>query len=233
MRKTRVLVADDHALLRAGLRLLIEAQADMEVVGEAADGDEAVRLARELRPDVLLLDLTMPGTSGMAALEKLSRWSDAPRVVVITMHDDPAYLDAAMGAGASGYVVKRAADTELIAAIRAVSRGRIFVDAALGGIHPYRDLGRRRAAAGPDRRHLSPRETEVLRLLAGGFTNREAAERLGVSTKTVETFRARVSEKLGLQGRAALVRYAVQTGMFTLDIPGPGQRRRPRRAGRG
>jgi two-component system response regulator NreC len=231
MPKTRVLVADDHALLRAGLRLLIEAQADLEVVGEAADGDEAVRLARELRPDVLLLDLTMPGTSGMAVLEKLTGRPGAPRVVVVTMHDDPAYLDAAMGAGAHGYVVKRAADTELLAAIRAVSRGRIFVDAAMGGTLVSGDHARRRSARVPHRRPLSPRESEVLRLLAGGFTNREAAERLGVSTKTVETFRARVSEKLGLQGRAALVRYVVQTGMFTLDIPG--QRPPPKRPGRG
>ena len=130
--KIRVLIADDHAILRSGLRMLINAQADMEIVSEAPDGDQAVRAARETRPQVALLDLTMPGSGGMSALEEIARCCPDTRVLVLSMHDDPAYLRSALAAGACGYVLKRAVDTELLTAIRAVHRGGVFVDPSLG-----------------------------------------------------------------------------------------------------
>jgi two-component system, NarL family, response regulator NreC len=212
-RRVRVLVADDHAVLRAGLRLLINGQADMEVVGEAANGLEALARAKETRPDVVLFDLTMPRTDGIATIGQFVRLQPSPGVVVLTMHDDSAYLNAALQAGARGYVVKRAADLELLSAVRAVANGRISVTAsssipsARKGAHA--DGQGRAAGAG-----LSPREQQVLRLLAQGFTNREIAERLKVGEKSVETYRARVAEKLHVRGRANLVRFALQMGFL-------------------
>jgi DNA-binding NarL/FixJ family response regulator len=208
----QVLLADDHAILRGGLRLLINAEQDMAVVEEAADGPEAVRKARQARPDVVVLDLTMPRTEPLATIRQLSRLGT--RVVVLTMHDDPAYVDSALAAGAGGYVVKKAADTELLAAIRAVSRGRRFLDA--GG-----RLGRARSPETGRMRRLSEREEQVLRLIGYGFTNREIAGRLRVGVKTVETFRARVCEKLGLRSRADLVRYALRMGLVAPEDEGP------------
>jgi two-component system, NarL family, response regulator NreC len=212
----RIVLADDHAVLRAGLRALIAAQPDLAVVEEAADGPEAVRKARATRPDIVVLDLTMPRTDSVATIREITRLG--ARVVVLTMHDDRAYIDAALGAGADGFVVKRAADTELLAAIRAVSRGRQFVDAT------SRPVDRRPRPARP---RLSPREDEVLRRIAEGHTNREIASRLGVSVKTVETFRARVCQKLGLRTRAELARYALRLGLVDLngDIAPPPSKR--------
>jgi two-component system response regulator NreC len=203
MKPLRVLLADDHAVLRAGLRLLLEGQQDMTVVAEAADGPEAVRTARQIRPDVVVLDLTMPRTDPVATIRQLSRLG--VRTVVLTMHDDPAYVDAALAAGAHAYVVKKAADVELLAAIRAVNRGSRFLASA-----GRAKGGRPRASRS---RGLSAREEQVLRLIGYGFTNREIAARLHLSTKTVETFRARVCEKLGLRSRAELVRYALAMGL--------------------
>jgi DNA-binding NarL/FixJ family response regulator len=202
----QVLLADDHAVLRGGLRLLINAEQDMAVVEEAADGPEALRKVRRTRPDVVVLDLTMPRTDPLATIRQIARLGT--RVVVLTMHDDPGYVDSALAAGAHGYVVKKAADTELLAAIRAVSGGRRFLDA--GGRRPARAPG---SAAGRVRQ-LSGREEQVLRLIGYGFTNREIAGRLRVSIKTVETFRARVCQKLGLHSRADLVRYALHMGLL-------------------
>jgi two-component system response regulator NreC len=214
--KIRVLVADDHAILRSGLGLLINAQADMEVIGEATNGTQAVRKASVARPDVVLLDLSMPRTDSADTIRALCRLPRAPRVVVLTMHDDPAYLDTSLAAGASGYVVKKAADSELLAAIRAVHAGRQFVDATMGGGRLAQS--RLRAAGGPRRRELlSEREGEVLRLLGAGHTNRAIAERLKLSVKTVETYRSRLCDKLGLHDRAGLVRYALQTGLVSAD----------------
>jgi DNA-binding NarL/FixJ family response regulator len=194
-------VADDHAVLRAGLRLLIESQPGMTVADEAADGPEAIARARAVRPDVVVLDLVMPRTNGATTIRRLVQLGT--RVVVLSMHDDRATVGAALDAGAIGYVVKKAADVELIAAIRAASRGRLFVDAARGAFEP------------PPRRRgrLSPREETVIRLVARGHTNREVAARLGVSVKTVETFRARACRKLELNSRAELVRYALRMNL--------------------
>jgi two-component system, NarL family, response regulator NreC len=212
MARIRVLVVDDHAVLRAGLRMLIRAQADMDVVAEAADGDEAVRKATEARPDVILMDLSMPGAGGIRAIERLRQDSPASRVLVLTMHDVPAYLRSALAAGASGYVVKSAADSELLSAIRGVYRGRTVLDPELAASALQNTIGRRPAGglAGP----LSPREREVLDLIAQGYTNQQIADRFGLSVKTIETHRSRLVEKLGLRSRAELVRYALDSGLF-------------------
>jgi DNA-binding NarL/FixJ family response regulator len=211
-----VLVADDHAVLRSGLRMLIGAQADMEVVGEAADGEEAIQQAQKLRPDVVLMDLTMPGAGGIQAIDRVRKVAPEARVLVLTMHDVPAYLRSALAAGASGYVVKRAADSELLSAIRNVHRGRTVLDPTLAVQVVERGIVQRPAspeARGP-LKLLSQREREVLELVARGHTNQQIADRLGLSVKTVETHRARLVEKLGLRSRADLVRYALDAGLF-------------------
>ena len=210
MSKIRVLIADDHAVLRAGLKLLIGAESDMEVVGEAADGAEAVQRAHTTAPDVVLLDLTMPGVRGTRTIEEVVQLTPRPRVLVLTMHDDAASMQAALLAGASGYIVKKAADVELLTAIRAVHQGRTFVDLTRPGEEPVS----RRTPAGGNAKPLSPREGEVLRLLAQGHSYREAAAQLGVSVKTIETHRKRLADKLGLRSRAELFRFAVEVGLL-------------------
>lgn len=209
-------IADDHAVLRAGLKLLIGAEPDMEVVGEAGDGAETVRGTRATAPDVVLLDLSMPGARATQTIAELVRLGPSPRVLVLTMHDDQASMQAALQAGASGYIVKKAADVELLTAIRAVHRGRTFVDLTRPGEHPPRNVSRDSPTAGQPR-PLSPREAEVLRLLAQGHTNQEAADHLAVSVKTIETHRKRLSEKLGLKSRSQLFRFAVEVGLLASD----------------
>jgi DNA-binding NarL/FixJ family response regulator len=224
MPKIRVLIADDHAVLRAGLRMLISAQADLEVVEEAGDGEEAVRRTRETRPDVVLLDLSMPGPRGTHTIERLVRLEPRPRVLVLTMHDDPAYCESALQAGASGYVVKKAADVELLTALRVVHDGRTFVDLTRHG-HAANGHGTKQATREPSspapRKGLSPRETDVLRLLARGHTNQGAAGLLAVSVKTIETHRKRLSDKLGLKSRAQLFRFAVESGLIEHQAEAP------------
>ena len=216
----RVLIADDHAVLRAGLKLLINAQADMVVVSEVGDGRATIGSAQATAPHVVLLDLSMPGSRFTQTIEQLVRVAPSSRVLVLTMHDDPAYLQAALQAGASGYIVKKAADVELLTAIRAVHRGRTFVDLTRPGEaaqgHEVRRISRQSPAAGY-LRPLSRREAEVLRLLARGHTNQEAADQLAVSVKTIETHRKRLSDKLGLKSRAQLFRFAVEAGLLESD----------------
>jgi DNA-binding NarL/FixJ family response regulator len=209
--KIRILLADDHAVLRAGLRALIHSQPGMEVVAEAADGLEAIRDAGETLPDLALLDLSMPGMSGIAAIDQVRKASPGTRVLVLTVHDDAAYARAALDAGAAGYVTKDMEGPELLAAIRAVARGRTFVAHALAADPSGDGAAGERAAA-----RLSERERQVLELVARGHTNREVAQRLALSIKTVETYRARLSDKLGLRTRAELVRFAAETGLLVL-----------------
>jgi two-component system, NarL family, response regulator NreC len=226
MAKVRVLIVDDHAILRAGLRLLINNQADMEIVGEAAEGHEALRQAREANPDVLTLDLSMPGGSGLMTLEHLRRACPQTRVLVLTMHEDASYLRAALAAGASGYVAKSAVDGDLLAAIRSVAQGRTFVTMNLSAKGTHQVLGdqpthtesRPRAPA----KLLSSREQEVLKLLAEGYTNKEAGAQLRLSVKTIETYRARLADKLGLRSRADLTRYALEMGLLNPVPSSPG-----------
>ncbi len=216
-RKIRVMIVDDHAILRAGLRMLVNAQADMEVVSEAADGEKALQEVRESKPDVTLLDLTMPRVSGMKALQEIARNCLETRVLVLTMHDDPAYLRSALAAGASGYLLKRAVDSELIAAIRAVHRGGIFVDPRLASILVQDVLAKKGTRAAPAQpiNILSDRELQVLGLVARGYTSAQIAKQISVSVKTVETYRSRFAEKLGLRTRSDVIRFAVQMGLLT------------------
>jgi len=213
MKRLRLLLADDHAVLRAGLRLLLEAQPDIEVVAEAGDGAAAVEQARITTPDIALLDISMPGPGSAETIKLLLRGKPDMRVIMLTMHDDPAYLRAAILAGAAGYVVKKVADTELLLAIRAVAHGRMFIDSGL--VHDRGESqGDGDTGASRRRVRVTGREAQVLRLLAQGYTNRETAKELRVSVKTVETHRARLGAKLKLRSRAELYRFAVESGLL-------------------
>lgn len=217
MGKIRLLLADDHAVMRAGLRMLLNAQPDMEVVGEAADGDEAVVLARERKPDIVLMDITMPCCDGFESMRRLRQELPGVKVLVLTMHEDKGYLQKALAAGAVGYVVKSAADIELLAAVRAVMRGGVFVhpsvarelvEELVSGEAWPKHLGKH-----VDTHGLTPREVEILRLIVLGHTNQEIAEMLVLSVKTVETHRAHIMEKLGVRTRSELVRCAIKYGL--------------------
>ena len=220
-RKIRVMIADDHAILRAGLTMLVNTQADMEVVSEAADGVTAVQAATDTKPDVALLDLTMPRVGGMEALREMARRCRGTRVLVLTMHEDPAYLRSALAAGASGYLLKKAVDSELIAAIRAVDRGGTFVDPRLADVLVQDVLAKKGPRTDPKRpvRILSDRELQVLKLVALGYTSAQIAQRIHVGVKTVETYRSRVAEKLGLRTRRDVIRFAMQMGLLAQDTP--------------
>jgi two-component system response regulator NreC len=209
--RIRLLLADDHAVLRAGLRLLLDAQADMHVVAEAGDAAAVLSLARAHEPHVILLDIGMPGPGFAETIKRVLRILPKTRIIMLTMHDDPAYLRAALLAGAAGYVVKKVADAELLSAIRAVHGGRTFIDS--GRVRDDGDDGDD-GTVRAGRPRISRREGQVLRLLAQGYTNAEVAARLRVGVKTIETYRARLSEKLKLKTRAELYRFAVSSGLL-------------------
>ena len=216
--KIRVLIADDHAILRSGLKLLVDSQTDMEVVAEAADGKQAIDKVRETLPEVALLDLSMPRIGGMEALQKILDLSAGTRIVVLTMHDDAAYLRSALAAGVSGYVLKRSVDGDLLSAIRAVHRGGVFIDPSLAKVLVQDVLTTKQAKRGDKPvKLLSDRELQVLRLVARGYSSKQIAGQIFVSAKTVETYRARLLEKLGLRTRSDLVRYAVHTGLLNVE----------------
>ena len=212
----RVLIVDDHAVVRSGLRRVLEAEDDIEVVGEAGEMRTAVFETREQKPDVILMDLVMPGGSGIEATAAVLKEAPEATVLVLSMQDDPRYVREAFAAGASGYVLKEAADAEVVEAIREVAGGNRYVHPALGARLVAADAEERaRADADP----LSDREHEVLRLLALGHTNQEIAEMLYLSVRTVETHRAHIMQKLRLTTRAELVRYAIDTGLLE-EAPG-------------
>jgi two-component system response regulator NreC len=212
----RVLVVDDHAVVRAGLRRVLDAEPDIETVAEAANAERAVFEAMEHKPDVVLMDVVMPGKSGIEIIPTLQQSAPQAKVLVLSMQDDPRYLREAFSAGASGYVLKEAADTEVVDAVRAVAAGERYVHPALGArLVEAEAEERRRAEEDP----LSDREREVLRLLALGHTNQEIAEQLIVSVRTVESHRAHVMGKLRVTTRAGLVRQALDAGLLTEDEP--------------
>jgi len=212
----RILVADDHAVLRSGLALLLSGQPDMVVVGEAADGVELLILAEETQPDIILLDLTMPLLGGLDVLPLLRKHNPNARVLILTMHDDESYLRQALKQGASGYVLKKAADIELLTAIRAVLRGDVYVHTTMtrAMLDGMIDKSIPAAAEEDAWDTLSQREKEVLKLVAMGHTGRAIANQLSLSIKTIETYRARGMDKLSLRNRAALVRFALARGLM-------------------
>lgn len=210
-REIRVLLAEDHVTVRQGLKLLIDAQRDMTVIGEAGDGAAAVERTRHLHPDVVLMDLSMPGMNGLHATRAIKQTQPATAVICLTRHGDDAYLQELLRAGVSGYVLKQSASTELLAAIRAVADGRQYVDASLPGAgisFPPRTSRK----PGEPRPAITDREAEVLRLIAWGHSNKEIAAQLDLSVKTVEVHKANAARKLGLRGRIDIVRYALLQG---------------------
>lgn len=207
--RIRILIVDDHAVVRSGLRLVLEREDDLEVVGEAGNADEGVRVARLEKPDVVLLDVVMPGRSGIEAAAEVIEASGGAKILVLSMQDDPSYVREAFAVGASGYLLKEAADVELVQAIREVAAGNRYVHPALGARLAQAEVDAARKSSDDP---LSDREREVLRLLALGHTNQEIAKELFISVRTAETHRAHIMRKLGLSTRADLVRYALANG---------------------
>ena len=207
----RVVLADDHPVVRGGLKQLIDSQSDMCVVGEAVNGDEAWRSATNLEPDVLVMDLSMPVIDGVEATRRVKRDLPNVRVLALTVHEERQYLNQLLRAGASGYVLKRAAADELLRAIRTVAKGETYIDPALAATLVEGFLDSQRSQYPPSEA-LSEREREVLVRIAKGFSNKEIAAELALSVKTVETYKARMAEKLGLRSRVEIVKFAAQQG---------------------
>jgi DNA-binding NarL/FixJ family response regulator len=214
----RLLLADDHAVVRSGLRMLLQAQPDMIIVGEAETGQEAIRRVAELSPDVVLMDIEMPGMNGIEATRRIKANAPAAAVLALTMYEDDQYFFEMLRAGASGYVPKRAAPDELVSAIRAVSRGEVFLYPSLAGRLVQDYLRRGPAGEGePPGDELTPREQEVLTLIAQGFSNNEIADQLVISAKTVDRHRENIMRKLNLHNRVDLVKYALRKGLIGLE----------------
>jgi DNA-binding NarL/FixJ family response regulator len=212
MDRLRVFLVDDHAVVREGMKALINAELGMEVVGEAGDGQTAWQRACELRPDVVVMDVSMPTLSGAQATERLKQECPHVKVLALTIHEDRSYLRALLAAGASGYVLKRAAAEELIRGIRTVAAGGIYLDPRVADKLVSNFVRHSPVAATVREGDLSDREREVLRMIAQGYSSKEIAARVTLSVKTVDTYKARAMEKLGLDSRVDLVRYAVQQG---------------------
>jgi two-component system response regulator NreC len=207
---TRILIVDDHGVLRAGLRALLADEPGLEVVGEAATCEEGLAAALELRPDIVLMDVSIPGIGGLALTRLIRENLPGTKVIVLTFHEDHAILREALASGAAGYVVKRAVESELLAAIQAATRGEIYVHPSMtrGLLEEPRRPASRLHRGDPEQ--LSGREVDVVKLLTSGYTNRQIADRLGLSVRTVESHRARIMMKLGLSSRADLVRWAAE-----------------------
>jgi DNA-binding NarL/FixJ family response regulator len=204
----KVLIADDHGIVRSGVKLLLDRQPDIEVVAEAEDGVEAVAKTIELRPDVAVLDVSMPRMTGLQATHEIKQQTPDTQVLILSMHDDERYLFEALRAGAAGYVLKRAADQDLVDAVRAAGRGEPFLTASA-----QQTLIRDFLDRDDEPQELTPREQEIVKLIAEAHTNKEIAEILHLSEKTVESHRARVLQKLGMRDRVELVRYAIRRGL--------------------
>jgi two-component system response regulator NreC len=218
MSQIRLILADDHAVVRSGLRMLLEVQPDIEIVGEAESGAEAVEQTRRLKPDIILMDIQMPGLNGIEATKKIKDFAPDTAVLALTMHEDDQYFFEMLHAGASGYVPKRAAPDELLTAIRAVGKGEVYLYPSLA-TRLVQDYLKR---AEIDNQtlvydYLTPREREVLTLIAEGLSNGEIADRLVISVKTVDRHRENIMKKLNLHSRVELVKYAIKIGLIDLD----------------
>lgn len=210
-----ILLVDDHKMFRAGIKALIEAEGRMRVVGEAGTGDEAVERVRELKPDVVVMDLSMPGSNGLEATRRIAALGLDTKVLVLTVHAEEEYLVPVVEAGASGYLTKTSADTDLLEALRVVARGQVFMPpkATTLLLQRYKERDDQGAGSGGINA-LSAREREVLALTAEGFSSREIGGKLFISPKTVDTYRSRIMEKLGLSHRSELVRFALEVGLL-------------------
>lgn len=210
---TRVLIADDHAIVRAGLRALLAEEAAFDLVGEAVGGYEAIELVEKTKPDVLILDLSMPDLDGILVTRKIKPQFPDLKILILTLHEDEALLKEAIKAGAAGYILKRAAEAELISAIRTILRGDLYVDPSMvRGL--FEESRQSQVKQKNPMEPLTPRETEILRLIVEGYTNRQIGQELIISIRTVEGHRANISDKLGLHSRVELVRYARQHGLI-------------------
>lgn len=210
-----ILLADDHTILRAGLKMMLNAQPDMEVVGEAQDGRQAIHEAQRLHPDIILMDITMPDMNGIEATKQVKKQLPEVKVLILTMHENEEYVFQALRAGASGYMLKEAADTDLINALRIIQSGNFYLSPAAQSVMVGDYLQRVRAGEEKDSySSLTEREREILKLVAEGFTNNQIAERLVISPKTVDTHRTHIMDKLNLHSRAELVKYAMRRGLL-------------------
>ena len=211
---TRILLADDHALVRRGVRLILEQEPDLAVVAEAGDGEEAVRLARQVEVDLAVLDIAMPRTTGLQAAREIGRHRDPPRVLMLSMHDNERYFFESLRLGASGYVLKSVADEDLVGAVRAAMRGEAFVYPGAMSTLARDYLARMRRGEPVPATLLTEREDQVLKLIAEGSSSREIAAALVISPKTVERHRANILAKLGMRDRTQLTRYAIRAGLI-------------------
>jgi two-component system response regulator NreC len=209
----RVVIADDHAIVRGGLRALIYDEIDLDLVGEAAGGYEAIELVQKNRPDVLVLDISMPDMDGLAVIRKLKPDFPELHILILTLHEDEALVKEAIKAGASGYILKRAAEAELISAIQVILRGDMYIDPSMLRTL-FRETRTDITQQNLSTETLTPRETEILKLIAEGYTNRQIGEQLTISIRTVEGHRGNITDKLGLHSRLELVRYARQHGII-------------------
>lgn len=212
MARTRIILADDHPLILAGLRVLLQDDPTVEIIGQASDGQSALRLAAKLNPEVMVLDLSMPGINGARVAQALRGQCPTCNVLILSVHEDRAYLRRLLELGASGYVLKRSAPEQLITAIRAVAASGVYLDPEIAGMAIGRELNPKSAHHVGHAVELSNREIEVLRLAAAGYSNKELSSRLQIGVKTIETYKARAMEKLGFETRAELVRYAMASG---------------------
>lgn len=216
MNKIRILLVDDHTIFRSGLRVLLGLYADFDIIGEAGDGQEALEAVRKLKPDIVLMDIAMPGLDGLAATRRIHDEHPQAKVILLTQHENREYITPALQSGASGYVLKRAADEELVRAVRAVSQGQTYLDPMITSV-VVNDYRRRLEDSPIDDQYedLTPREREILVLVAKGYTNREVAGLLDISHKTVDYHRTNVMRKLEVHNRTELTRYAIRRGLIS------------------